>query len=93
MHLDVGVHQVSVLSYEGLLDISHDAGVHLGKPLSAVDLHIILSPLPLCWDTLWEQEVSAYRHKPVELLIYQSIKHYYNAYFIHMNLHIPFIFY
>lgn len=70
MHLDVGVHQISVLSYEGLLDISHDAGVHLGKPLSAVDLHIIPSPLPLCWDTLWEQEVSAARRKPLGLLIY-----------------------
>lgn len=79
MHLDVRIHQVSVFSDEGLLDISHDAGVHLGKPLSAVDFHIILSPLPLCWDTLWEQEVSAYRHKPVGLLIYLLYITVYNA--------------
>lgn len=65
MHLNVGVHQVSVVSYEGLLDVSHDAGIHLGKALSTVDPHVILSPLPLCRDTLWEQEVSAHGHRPV----------------------------
>lgn len=69
MHLHVGVHQVSVLSYEGLLDVSHDGGVHLGKPLSAVDLHVILSPLPLRWDPLREQEVPAPRHRPGGLLL------------------------
>lgn len=52
MHLNVGVHQVSVLSYEGLLDVSHDAGVHLGEALCAVDPHVILSPLPLGRDAL-----------------------------------------
>lgn len=70
MHLNIGVHQVSVLPYEGLLDIGHNAGIHLGKPLSTVDLHIILSPLPFCWDSLWEEEISAHRHKPVGLLVY-----------------------
>lgn len=69
MHLNVGVHQVSVLSYEGLLDVSHDAGVHLGKALRAVDLHVILGPLPLGWDALWKQQVSARRHKPVGSLV------------------------
>lgn len=93
MHLDVGVHQVSVLSYKGFLDISHDAGVHLGEPLGAVDLHIILSPLPLCWDTLWEQEVSASRHKPAALLIYLTSLHNMTIMvFFLIYIHISFIF-
>lgn len=62
MHLNIGVHQVSVLSYEGLLHVSHDAGVHFGKSLSAVDLYVKLGPLPLCWDALREQKVPANIH-------------------------------
>lgn len=53
MHLNIGVHQVPVLSYEGLLDVSHYAGIHLGEALCAVDPHMILSPLPLGRDPLW----------------------------------------
>lgn len=77
LHLNVGVHQVSVLAYESLLHICHDAGVHFRKSLGAVDPHIKPSPLPLCWDALREQEVPAnkqrhetsFRDKIVELLI------------------------
>ena len=29
LHLDIGVHQVSALPDEGLLDVGHDVGVHL----------------------------------------------------------------
>lgn len=57
LHLNIGVDQVSVLSNKGLLDISHDAGVHFRKALCTVDLHIKPCPLPLCWDALWEKEV------------------------------------
>ena len=65
LHLNVGVDQVSVLSYKGLLHISHDAGVHFGKSLGTVDLHIEPGPLPLCRDALREQEVpgNERRHK------------------------------
>lgn len=59
MHLDVRVHQVSVLPDEGLLHVRHDAGVHLREALGAVDLHVELGPLPLCRDALRQQKVPA----------------------------------
>lgn len=57
MHLNIGVHQVPVLSDEGLLHVGHDAGVHLRESLCPVDLNVELGPLPLCWDALRQQEV------------------------------------
>ena len=68
LHLNVGVHQVPVLSYEGLLHIRHDAGVHFRESLSAIDLHIKPRPLPLCWDALGEQEVSGNNTKLIQRL-------------------------
>lgn len=59
MHLDVGVHQVSVLPDEGLLHVGHDAGVHLREALGSVDPHVELGPLPLCRDALRQQKVPA----------------------------------
>lgn len=59
MHLDVGVHQVSVLADEGLLHVGHDAGVHLREALGTVDLHVELGPLPLCRYALRQQKVPA----------------------------------
>lgn len=53
MHLDVRVHQVSVLSNKGLLHICHDAGVHFRESLCAVDPYVELGPLSLCRDALW----------------------------------------
>lgn len=53
LHLDVGVHQVPILPDKGLLDIGHNAGVHLGQALSPEDPHIEPGPLALRWNPLW----------------------------------------
>lgn len=57
LHLDIRINQVLIFSYEGLLDIGHDAGVHPWEALGSVDLQIVTSPLSLCRHTFRQQEV------------------------------------
>ena len=53
LHLDIGVHQVSTLPDERLLDVGHDVGVHLRQAFGPVDLHVEPGPLSLHRHPLW----------------------------------------
>ena len=61
LHLNVGIHQVLVVPYEGLLHVGHDAGVHPRQPFGPVDLQVVTSPRALRRDPLWKQQVTAAR--------------------------------
>ena len=61
LHLYVGVHQVLVVPYEGLLHVGHDAGVHPRQPLGPVDLQVVPRPLALRRNPLWEQQITVAR--------------------------------
>lgn len=58
LYLDIRIHQVFVFSYEGLFDVGHDAGVHLGESFSSVDFQVVTSPLSLRRHPVGNQQVS-----------------------------------
>lgn len=75
MYLDIRIHQVFVFSYEGFLDIGHDAGVHPGESLGSVDLQVVASPLSLCRYALWYQEIAEIKIVYDEYNVLQNFLH------------------
>lgn len=80
--MNIGINQVLVFSYEGLLHVSHDAGVHSGESLCSVDLQVIPGPLSLGWDALRYQEVPGSDTNSKQLKIGYNLKKNMNHYVI-----------
>lgn len=61
---NIWVYECCVFSYEGLGDISHDAGVVAGKAFSSIHLHTETSPWSFRRKPLWNQQVPEDDNKP-----------------------------